>query len=132
HLARVRQGTFALRRLTGREPRPSRSSRCSRRSRSSAVPPPPAHGPGPPARLTISQAPPDRSQPKRVLGALINPAPESSMREQIVVRGAREHNLKNIDVEIPRDQLVAVTGLSGSGKSSLAFGTISAERQHRS
>ncbi len=53
------------------------------------------------------------------------------MREQIVVRGAREHNLKNIDVEIPRDQLVVVTGLSGSGKSSLAFDTIYAEGQRR-
>ena len=53
------------------------------------------------------------------------------MREQIVVRGAREHNLKDIDVEIPRDQLVVVTGLSGSGKSSLAFDTIYAEGQRR-
>ncbi|NLG63315.1 MAG: excinuclease ABC subunit UvrA [Candidatus Cloacimonetes bacterium] len=53
------------------------------------------------------------------------------MREQIVVRGAREHNLKNIDVEIPRDQLIVVTGLSGSGKSSLAFDTIYAEGQRR-
>jgi len=53
------------------------------------------------------------------------------MREQIVVRGAREHNLKNIDVEIPRDQLVVITGLSGSGKSSLAFDTIYAEGQRR-
>ena len=42
----------------------------------------------------------------------------------IVVRGAREHNLKNIDVTIPRDQLTVITGLSGSGKSSLAFDTI--------
>ncbi|HEV8614768.1 MAG TPA: excinuclease ABC subunit UvrA [Methylomirabilota bacterium] len=50
---------------------------------------------------------------------------------QIVVRGAREHNLKNIDVEIPRDQLVVITGLSGSGKSSLAFDTIYAEGQRR-
>src|SRR5213083_1357359 len=49
----------------------------------------------------------------------------------IVVRGAREHNLKNIDVEIPRDQLVVITGLSGSGKSSLAFDTIFAEGQRR-
>ncbi|HEU5209897.1 MAG TPA: excinuclease ABC subunit UvrA [Longimicrobiales bacterium] len=53
------------------------------------------------------------------------------MREQIVVRGAREHNLKDIDVEIPRDQLIVVTGLSGSGKSSLAFDTIYAEGQRR-
>src|SRR5690606_24098520 len=46
-------------------------------------------------------------------------------------RGAREHNLKNIDVEIPRDKLVVITGLSGSGKSSLAFDTIFAEGQRR-
>jgi excinuclease ABC subunit A len=51
--------------------------------------------------------------------------------EKLVVRGAREHNLKNIDVEIPRDRLVVVTGLSGSGKSSLAFDTIYAEGQRR-
>jgi excinuclease ABC subunit A len=53
------------------------------------------------------------------------------MTDKIVVRGAREHNLKNIDVEIPRDQLVVITGLSGSGKSSLAFDTIYAEGQRR-
>ncbi len=46
---------------------------------------------------------------------------------QITIRGAREHNLKNVDVAIPRDQLVVFTGLSGSGKSSLAFDTIYAE-----
>src|SRR5262244_2232026 len=51
--------------------------------------------------------------------------------DKIVVKGAREHNLKNIDVEIPRDQLVVITGLSGSGKSSLAFDTIYAEGQRR-
>ena len=44
--------------------------------------------------------------------------------DQIVVKGARQHNLKNIDVTIPRDKLVVITGLSGSGKSSLAFDTI--------
>src|SRR6266581_380248 len=51
--------------------------------------------------------------------------------DRIVIRGAREHNLKNIDLEIPRDQLVVITGLSGSGKSSLAFDTIFAEGQRR-
>jgi excinuclease ABC subunit A len=53
------------------------------------------------------------------------------MHDKIVVRGAREHNLKNINVEIPRDKLVVITGLSGSGKSSLAFDTIYAEGQRR-
>jgi excinuclease ABC subunit A len=50
---------------------------------------------------------------------------------KIIVKGAREHNLKNIDVELPRDKLVVITGLSGSGKSSLAFDTIYAEGQRR-
>ena len=50
---------------------------------------------------------------------------------EIRVRGAREHNLKNIDVDMPRDSLVVITGLSGSGKSSLAFDTIYAEGQRR-
>ena len=53
------------------------------------------------------------------------------MTEVIRVKGAREHNLKNVDIEIPRDQLVVITGLSGSGKSSLAFDTIYAEGQRR-
>ncbi|MBK4779403.1 excinuclease ABC subunit UvrA [Streptococcus lactarius] len=53
------------------------------------------------------------------------------MQDKIVIHGARAHNLKNIDVEIPRDKLVVVTGLSGSGKSSLAFDTLYAEGQRR-
>src|SRR6478735_6791194 len=53
------------------------------------------------------------------------------MNDEIVVKGAREHNLKDIDVKIPRAKLVVITGLSGSGKSSLAFDTIYAEGQRR-
>ena len=53
------------------------------------------------------------------------------MQNTIVIKGARQHNLKNLDLEIPRDQLVVITGLSGSGKSSLAFDTIYAEGQRR-
>src|SRR3954465_8371770 len=51
--------------------------------------------------------------------------------DRILIRGAREHNLKGVDVELPRDALIVVTGLSGSGKSSLAFDTIYAEGQRR-
>jgi len=53
------------------------------------------------------------------------------MQDKIIIRGAREHNLKNINIEIPRDKLIVITGLSGSGKSSLAFDTIYAEGQRR-
>src|SRR5437773_11796827 len=51
--------------------------------------------------------------------------------ESLIVRGAREHNLRNLDVTIPRDRLTVITGMSGVGKSSLAFGTIYAEGQRR-
>ncbi len=58
-------------------------------------------------------------------------ARRSMPNDQIVIRGAREHNLKNIDLTLPRDKLIVITGLSGSGKSSLAFDTIYAEGQRR-
>ncbi|MEG1774411.1 MAG: hypothetical protein RR320_06125, partial [Oscillospiraceae bacterium] len=52
-------------------------------------------------------------------------------KDQIIIKAAREHNLKNIDLTIPRDKLVVFTGLSGSGKSSLAFDTLYADGQRR-
>ena len=55
----------------------------------------------------------------------------SGLAKNIIVKGAREHNLKNVDVIIPRNKLVVITGVSGSGKSSLAFDTIYAEGQRR-
>jgi excinuclease ABC subunit A len=54
-----------------------------------------------------------------------------SINNKIIIKGARQHNLKNVDIEIERNKLVVVTGLSGSGKSSLAFDTIYAEGQRR-
>jgi len=53
------------------------------------------------------------------------------MAKDIVIKGAREHNLKNIDITLPRDKFIVLTGVSGSGKSSLAFDTIYAEGQRR-
>ena len=64
----------------------------------------------------------DKNRPRR---------PQRDGGRVITIRGAREHNLKNVDLDIPRDQLVVFTGLSGSGKSSLAFDTIYAEGQRR-
>src|SRR6202166_4146524 len=58
-------------------------------------------------------------------------ASRTAPRSTIAVQGARTHNLKNIDVELPRDKLIVITGLSGSGKSSLAFDTLYAEGQRR-
>jgi excinuclease ABC subunit A len=81
----------------------------------------PAAAPGSPARLA-------ETTPHRAV-ASAGPFPKPA--EAIVVRGAREHNLKNIDVTLPRDRLNVITGLSGSGKSSLAFDTLYAEGQRR-
>ncbi|MFN3432213.1 MAG: excinuclease ABC subunit A, partial [Candidatus Sericytochromatia bacterium] len=60
-----------------------------------------------------------------------HPTPARTESGFVRVRGAREHNLKNVDLEVPRDALVVFTGVSGSGKSSLAFGTLYAEAQRR-
>jgi len=62
---------------------------------------------------------------------VVSPAGENLTADRIIVRGAREHNLKSLDVDIPRDALTVITGLSGSGKSSLAFDTLYAEGQRR-
>src|SRR5579864_7626928 len=59
------------------------------------------------------------------------PMPSLNGQDHIVIRGARQHNLKNLTLKLPRNQLVVITGLSGSGKSSLAFYTIYAEGQRR-
>ena len=71
------------------------------------------------------------ASPTRARGRSPRATPALPADEKLIVRGAREHNLKNIHVEIPRERLVVITGLSGSGKSSLAFDTIYAEGQRR-
>ena len=58
-------------------------------------------------------------------------SPPVTAEEKLVIRGARQHNLRGIDLELPREKLIVITGLSGSGKSSLAFDTIYAEGQRR-
>jgi excinuclease ABC subunit A len=78
--------------------------------------------------MTTSKRPPANADvPKKAPG----PTAQTLVGRSIVIRGAREHNLKNVDLTIPRDKLVVFTGLSGSGKSSLAFDTIYAEGQRR-
>ncbi len=72
-----------------------------------------------------------KSAPRKTRSAKTKPSSEPTALRQIRVRGAKEHNLKDIDLVIPRDQLIVMTGLSGSGKSSLAFDTIFAEGQRK-
>src|SRR6201987_4565465 len=82
------------------------------------------------ARLNAARGAPGNADMDEVIRAKRQQTAASGTRA-ITIRGAREHNLKNIDLEIPRDKLVVFTGLSGSGKSSLAFDTIYAEGQRR-
>jgi excinuclease ABC subunit A len=88
-------------------------------------------------QLQPQHRPGDRLQARGVLGdERVTAGDRLDDRQQpledfVRVRGAREHNLKNVDVDIPRDALVVFTGVSGSGKSSLAFGTLYAEAQRR-
>src|SRR5258706_9346542 len=80
-----------------------------------------------------SATPPSRSGARQAANGSrrTQKVPKAAARTTIAVQGARVHNLKNISLEIPRDSLIVVTGLSGSGKSSLAFDTIYAEGQRR-
>lgn len=82
------------------------------------------------AKSTADETPNATSSPKKtkVTGSPLNPV---SLSQMIRVRGARQHNLKNVDLEFPRDKMVVFTGVSGSGKSSMAFDTIFAEGQRR-
>jgi excinuclease ABC subunit A len=82
------------------------------------------------AGTTVTRTPESRPQDRRQIKAQAEIA-RVEPHNSIHVRGAREHNLKNVDVRIPRDKLTVITGLSGSGKSSLAFDTIYAEGQRR-
>ena len=68
--------------------------------------------------------------PRAARNHLLRRTAEHDLSAFVQVRGAREHNLKNVDLDIPRDALVVFTGVSGSGKSSLAFGTLYAEVRH--
>src|SRR5690349_16044160 len=68
---------------------------------------------------------------EHVFDSVMFPPPRTTVADQLIIRGAREHNLKDVSLDLPRDSLIVFTGLSGSGKSSLAFDTIFAEGQRR-
>jgi ABC-type glutathione transport system ATPase component len=79
-------------------------------------------------RMRLGSSPDD---PTVSLCDVVERRPRSAGCSAAPTRGAREHNLKNVDLDLPRDKLIVITGLSGSGKSSLAFDTIYAEGQRR-
>ncbi len=84
-----------------------------------------------PAKRSASESAPTGAAAEREAAAIATKQLFDHARKTISIRGAREHNLKNVDLDLPRDSLVVMTGLSGSGKSSLAFDTIYAEGQRR-
>src|SRR5688572_14906283 len=104
-----------------------RSSTCWRIRSARASSPTPRTGPGAGGRRAPKKrrVPNTCSQPRPRLNWLLMP------QDELIVHGAREHNLKDITVRLPRHRLITITGLSGSGKSSLAFDTIYAEGQRR-
>src|SRR5476651_1181705 len=110
--------------------RARRAGRCWRYAAGAALLPAPARGPI--YRLPMDASMPDTRAPQVPLPPPSSPSSSAVGQQGFVhVRGASEHNLKNVDVDIPRDAMVVFTGVSGSGKSSLAFGTLYAEAQRR-